>query len=486
METRPAGAEAEYKSGNANRLLLSDGSPTLQRQTKGRFWTIANSLALIYVLASIAFPIVLFAPVSGNIKGIYDKCDADGEFDYDAYDIDPDYTYHSKEIGYYYKSFVNLFSRPSIVTVTLAFGTYNFEQAKWIDLAWDIGVGRIGQMCLVSISYVVITRSMLRAMETTAVPHRLFSDISFLGPSSSITLWRVATVTPKSQLWKAWKGRLFVITLIMAYLIAFPTMVSAMTGYITTYSTRIEIEEASIDYYSDELPEVVLVIGNCSVFNMSNGCHITGNLSEGYEVVESGERFDAMVYISLSQAFDCESDPEAYSTCGTLDIGDKNVIIEPIDSMGITTPTMLSLFSYNKKVYGKQYIKENGQCQPGKEYHWGFSYQLLFIFAILNLLWAISLWSLWLSTRGEYHVQTRYGSYRAAVDLVAVARATLGDKVEDMSNAEIEKELEKKRTGIVRSDEGTGKLINWDWTLFYKKSEGGTMAASALVGTSRA
>ncbi|KAL1613308.1 hypothetical protein SLS54_010749 [Diplodia seriata] len=241
METRPPGAEAEYNSGNASRLLLSDRSQTLQRQTKGRFWTIANSLALIYALGSIAFPIVLFAPVSGNIKGLYDKCDADGEFDYDADYIDPFYTYfYSKEIGYYYKSFVNLFSRPSIVTVTLAFGTYSFEQARWIDLAWDIGVGRIGQ--------------------------------------------------------------------------------------------------------------------------------------------------------------------------------------------------------------------------------------LLFIFAILNLLWAVSLWSLWLSTRGEYHIQTRYGAYRAAIDLVAVARATLGDKVEDMSNAEIEKELEKKKTGIVRSDEGTGKLINWDWTLFYKKS----------------
>ncbi|KAL1641913.1 hypothetical protein SLS58_005749 [Diplodia intermedia] len=298
METQPPGAEADYNAGNASRLLVSDRSPTVQRETKGCFWTIANSLALIYVLASIAFPIVLFVPVSGKIKDLYEMCDADGHFDYDAEDVDPEYTYYSKEIGYYYKSFVNLFSRPSIVTVTLAFGNYKFEQAKWIDLAWDIGVGRIGQMLLVSISYVVITRSMLRAMETTAVPHRLFADISFLGPSSLMTLWRVVTVTPKSQLWKVWKGRLLVITLIMAYLIAFPTMVSAMTGYITTYTTQIKIEEVSVDYDSDELQYVEFAIGNCSVFDRSDGCHII-SLPEGLEIFETREKHNNTVYYSL-------------------------------------------------------------------------------------------------------------------------------------------------------------------------------------------
>ncbi|KAF4537207.1 uncharacterized protein LTHEOB_11585 [Lasiodiplodia theobromae] len=254
---------------------------------KHDFWTISNTLAFIYVLASIAFPIALFIPISGQIKGIYDTCSPDGDFDRNAPDLNPLYDYYTYEAGFYYTSFVHLFSIPSLVTITIAFGRYSFAQAKWIDLIWDIGVGRIGQVILVSISSRVITRSMLYAMETHPIPHHLFVGISFQNQASANALWSFLTVTPKHHLWKVWKGRLLVIALIIIYLIAFPTITSAMTGYITTFTTKIKIDDISVDISSPNLGTILFTIGNCSVFGRNGTCHLVEY--ELTKIAETGE-----------------------------------------------------------------------------------------------------------------------------------------------------------------------------------------------------
>ncbi|OJD34185.1 uncharacterized protein BKCO1_2500035 [Diplodia corticola] len=485
MEAQQTEIQPSDIAGSVAAPLLHDEISTRHSKSTNRFWTIANVLALVCVLASVALPIILFAPVSGRIKALYGICRPDGAFDY--FLTDPQY--YSRGFRYYFVSFINLFSHTNMVAITIVFGKYSFAQAKSIDLAWDIGVGRIGQMVLAYVSYLVITRTMLHAMETTAIPYHLFVDLSFLDPSSMATLWSIVTVTPKSQLWKAWKGPLLVVAYIIAYLTAFPTIVSAMTGYITTFSARVEFGDASVDYESDEILPVQLKIGNCSIFNQSNGCNIyylPGSTPKNgfWEIIETGETFDDTIFYELESAYNCQLDPNYSRSCGTLNISDSILKIDPLDSLNITY--LPGIWAYNGEMYNGEYIEKHGHCQPEKEYQWGFSFQLLFIFSILNLIWAVSLWYLWLSARGDYNVQTRYGKYRAAVDLVGVAKEALGNRVEEMSNAEIEKELKWRSTGIVRSDTGTQRLIHWDWARFYRKSKDQVVAARALVNTPRA
>ncbi|KAF9630206.1 hypothetical protein BFW01_g387 [Lasiodiplodia theobromae] len=446
-------------------------SPSMRLSILRHICTIPNILAVIYILTSVAFPIILYIPVSGQITGLYEMCSADGRFDWYAESHDPGYTYYKNQAGYYYRSFLNLFSRTKLVTVTVAFGSYSFAQAKWIDLAWDIGVGRIGQFILVYISSRVITRSMLYAMKTHPIPHHLFVGISFQDHSSLMAIWSVVTVTSRYYLWKVWKGHLVVIALIMTYLLLFPTIAAAMTGYITNFSPMIQFDDAAVDYYkSDYLGLVYFTIGNCSVFGRNGRCHFA-YFNDGWEIAETGDIYDVDLYYSLLDsksrsltpshdsnpasitAFYCQEDPDALTTCGTLQIDNTNYTIDPLGSLDID-PYESEVY-YNGTAYGLDYVMTNGQCQPGNEYRWGFSYQMLFIFSFLNLLWAISTWWLWLMAKTEHGITTDYGVHRAAVDLTSIAKATLGTDekpVDDMSDTEIKEGLERNHTGFVRTN----------------------------------
>lgn len=315
-------------------------------------WILQNSLAFIYILASVAFPIILCLPVSRQITGLYELCSADGRLDWYAGSNDPSYTYYKNQAGYYSRSFLNLFSRTKLVTVTIAFGSYSFAQVKWIDLAWDIGVGHMGQFIPVYISSRVITRSTLYAMKTHPIPHHLFVGISFQDDSSLMAIWSVVTVTSKYYLWKVWKGRLVVIALVMTYLLLFPTIAAAMTGYITTFSPRIQLDDVAVDCYSDYLGLVYFTIGNCSVFGRNDRCHFA-YFNDGYEIAETGVIYDLALYYSLLDgksrsliplhdsnsasiiAFYCQDDPDAFPTCGTLQINNTNYTIDPLSSLDI-------------------------------------------------------------------------------------------------------------------------------------------------------
>lgn len=140
-------------------------------------------------------------------------------------------------------------------------------------------------------------------------------------------------------------------------------------------------------------------------------------------------------------------------------------MIDPLGSLDLD-PDKSEIY-YNGMAYNLNYVTTHGQCQPGKEYKWGFSYQLLFLFSLLNILWAISIWSLWLMAKTEYGVTTDYGVHRAAVDLAAIAKARLGtddNPVDEMSNAEIKEGLERNHTGFVRTNANSLKPSFHDYS----------------------
>jgi hypothetical protein len=122
------------------------------------------------------------------------------------------------------------FSPSTLFSVNIAFGHYTFPAAKFIDVVWDVVVGRGGQVLMAYVSAKVFTRSLLHSMEERAVSYSLFSSIAFqpISMEGIITLCR-------ERFGKGLHGKLrFVgITIAAFYIVCFPTLMSATTGYST-------------------------------------------------------------------------------------------------------------------------------------------------------------------------------------------------------------------------------------------------------------
>jgi hypothetical protein len=69
-----------------------------------------------------------------------------------------------------------------ILNIDIAFGDLSFSQAKLIDLVWDIGFSRGGQVFLGWFTYKVHTAAMIRIMETDKVSYDFFTASLFYWP----------------------------------------------------------------------------------------------------------------------------------------------------------------------------------------------------------------------------------------------------------------------------------------------------------------
>ena len=127
--------------------------------------------------------------------------------------------------------------------ITLGFGQFSFAAAKSIDVAWDLIIGRGGQLLLIYLTYPIIRRAFLRAIVQFPVYLPMYTSITFDKLSLSTT-WASVQPFPEgvpsqpidcpaqadarhlSRVWHSW-----VILPLLAYIMAFPTILSAMTGY---------------------------------------------------------------------------------------------------------------------------------------------------------------------------------------------------------------------------------------------------------------
>ncbi|KAJ9656941.1 hypothetical protein H2201_008344 [Coniosporium apollinis] len=127
------------------------------------------------------------------------------------------------------------FSADSFFTPTLAFGSFSFSTAKTIDIIWDLFIGRGGQAVLMYIAYRVFTRSLVFSMESRPTPYQVFAAIAFDTVSmNTIHILGKECVAPWQR---TRRRRLTIVGLIFAssYILAFPTLISALTGYDATW-----------------------------------------------------------------------------------------------------------------------------------------------------------------------------------------------------------------------------------------------------------
>lgn len=138
-----------------------------------------------------------------------------------------------------------------ILTITLAAGDLTYTQAKAIDIIWDLVVGRGGQMLICFLVYPSMRKSLLTALERHPMHMPVVASLAF--EHFSVVSWWTTT----RELFRRWSWRLFGYLWMIVYLLAFGTVVSAMTGYQARMSP----------YYSEQNSGNLLAYSNVEGMN---------------------------------------------------------------------------------------------------------------------------------------------------------------------------------------------------------------------------
>lgn len=127
-------------------------------------------------------------------------------------------------------------------TPNLSFGNLSFTQVKVIDIAWDLVIGRGGQLVLAWVDYVVFNEWIVFHMEAFETSYKLATSVALqtttmgtLGVLGKEVLAFGERTWGRFWRWVALVGML----LATGYVLAFPTLMAAMTGYTSTYEAYV-------------------------------------------------------------------------------------------------------------------------------------------------------------------------------------------------------------------------------------------------------
>ncbi|KAL1633020.1 hypothetical protein SLS58_011252, partial [Diplodia intermedia] len=140
----------------------------------------------------------------------------------------------------------------TIFAISLGFGSFDFAVAKGIDIAFDLIVGRGGQLLLGLIAYPVFTDVLLYSMETQSATYAYYAAVAFdtVSVSTMTQISKDLCQRPKANR----NLRIILVTsgllLTSLYIVSFPTLASAATGYTT-------LQDAVVPLLGDERTTVL-------------------------------------------------------------------------------------------------------------------------------------------------------------------------------------------------------------------------------------
>lgn len=125
-----------------------------------------------------------------------------------------------------------------LLAINLGLGSMPFTTAKFIDVLWDVVVGRGGQVLLTYVAYRVFMKSLARAMEGSPVSYHTFAALAF----EPGTITGVIMLAKDFASNRTFRSKMVVSWVLMAtlYIVAFPTLLSAMTGYTSVMGVYLE------------------------------------------------------------------------------------------------------------------------------------------------------------------------------------------------------------------------------------------------------
>ena len=110
-------------------------------------------------------------------------------------------------------------------------GDLNYEQAKAIDVAWDLVIGQGGRLLQGYLLYQVAVDALTYLMERSAVPFHLYANVSLSWPTSWDGFWSISRMAFSRN---KWQSALISIWLLLStlHVLGFPLLWETATGYI--------------------------------------------------------------------------------------------------------------------------------------------------------------------------------------------------------------------------------------------------------------
>ena len=118
----------------------------------------------------------------------------------------------------------------------------SFAGAKGIDTVWDLIIGQGGRLLLAWIAFKVFMDGLARLMEASAVSYDVYISMVF-EVASIRSVWQSLVAIREHR----WRGREFLawFCFATAYVLGFPTLMSAATGYINPSSSGYRMPDQS-------------------------------------------------------------------------------------------------------------------------------------------------------------------------------------------------------------------------------------------------
>ncbi|KIW69433.1 hypothetical protein PV04_05310 [Phialophora macrospora] len=113
--------------------------------------------------------------------------------------------------------------------ITVSWGKLAFSTAKFIDVVWDIVVGRGGQALLAFVTFKVSSQYLAMAMLKAPVSYNTFESLAFVPP----TLVRTVRLTGDLLTNRGWRARLIMVWIALSslFVLGFSSLITAMSGY---------------------------------------------------------------------------------------------------------------------------------------------------------------------------------------------------------------------------------------------------------------
>lgn len=381
----------------------------------------------------------------------------------------------------------------STFQITVGFGHLTFSTAKFIDVAWDVTVGRGGQAFLVFIAYAVFTKSLMRFMENSPVSYGTFEALTFQTTSIS-SVFRLLRDFYTNATIRA-KVAVFWIVLASLWVAAFPTFASAMSGYSPNIGEYITDHDQSLILWRDfqsifyiihdgwRIPELqgehqVSIPGSSSVYNEYDPCdqystYRSSSYSDGSSNREKECLFVMAIanYTALNGGRPADTNSTFNNTGGAINLPPPTLNISAfylpssrlflgtnISAMGLpgtgsTTDPKSIIWGHNNETYDLTYIKANGACQQQQTYKWGFSFLLLFIFCVIQTVWSFGMYVMYMDAYMESRFERAgrdMGTHRAALDFAKAIRKDMGEEAtEELGDGELRRRVRRKLNGGV-------------------------------------
>ncbi|KAI4906904.1 hypothetical protein J4E90_010107 [Alternaria incomplexa] len=374
-------------------------------------------------------------------------------------------------------------------TPNLSFGALTFTQVKVIDVAWDLIIGRGGQLLLAWVNYRVFNEWLVYHMEMHHTSYKLYAAVAFetttmatLGVLGKEFLAYGACTWKRLFRWLA----IFSMLLSTLYVIAFPTLMAAMTGYITTYQPYIEDFDGNLMEWS-KAKDVAYIIEDADRVGLEAPLIVTAddqplidavhhhmgqfsNWSYTFFFVGDLDTKVPSVEIKFAGGFNMTNgirnpnitadwvfDGNTTSTFRSLRIASF-----PTDDYGLDSSKSLNKdprlqYAFETRPdanhsYTGYYLLDHGSCKPSETYQWGFSYIFLFMVSIFNFVWVCIMVGMWLDTRRGsmmYRSGRRPGLLRSIMDYSAAIREELGAEANYLEEDELRKRLTQSRGALV-------------------------------------